>query len=116
MYLLKLEGLIDATEKVREAASSTERPEVIQGSGEEEEEEDIFCCVNGKEKHAITLWLRAQNSNFHPTFIRLPGKAEKDLSAHSAYPTLGLDSTLPQYRPAAHDTVFLPKQDEYPIW
>lgn len=112
IYLLKLEGPLGTPEKVREATSSAELPEVIQGSGDGGDA--AFCRVNGNEKIAIALWLGRQKSSFNPTFVRLPGKAK--LSADSAYPTLGLELTLPQNRPVADDIVFRPMQNEFPVW
>lgn len=41
--------------------------------------------------------------------------AAKQLSSVSAYPTLGIDSTLPQYR-ATSASSFLPRPEQYPVW
>ncbi|KAI8949820.1 hypothetical protein F4801DRAFT_551682 [Xylaria longipes] len=43
--------------------------------------------------------------------------AAKDLSTTSAYPTLGVDATMPQCRPSlADDTSPIPTQSQYPVW
>lgn len=73
-----------------------------------------FVRVDGITKRAIEQWLATQATcNYRPNFVRL-SMAKKELAEDSLYPTLGIDSTLPQYRglpPAG--TV---GQDEYPVW
>ncbi|KAK4227410.1 hypothetical protein QBC38DRAFT_499409 [Podospora fimiseda] len=48
----------------------------------------------------------------------LPISTEKSLSAFSIHPTLGIESTLPQYRiDSLHNSRgLLPKQGQYPVW
>ncbi|TVY73486.1 hypothetical protein LSUE1_G007573 [Lachnellula suecica] len=113
MYLLKLEGPLNTSDRIREAGSLRASPEIIQGSGDDGEA--AFCQIDRKAKYAISFWLRAQNLTFKPTLVRLPGNAAKDFSTYSRYPTLGLDSTLLQYRPAKNQS-FRPGQEEYPVW
>jgi hypothetical protein len=50
---------------------------------------------------------------FQPFFQRY-AKAEKALSTTSLYPTLGIDTTLPQNRLSRHEVTF-PTQDQYPV-
>ncbi|KAM5513656.1 hypothetical protein FOXYSP1_04623 [Fusarium oxysporum f. sp. phaseoli] len=60
-------------------------------------------------------WLRENPyPGFTPTFIR-DLNAPKDLSSTSFHPTLGLDTTLPQYR-LGSDEIPRPAQKEYPVW
>jgi hypothetical protein len=80
-----------------------EPPEAIKGIGDEGEA--IFCRIDVDAKQAIIDWLSAQNIKSKPTFVCI-SKAEKDLSSHSMYPTLGLDTTLPQNRPGDKITSF----------
>ena len=61
------------------------------------------------------MWLSEQHIGFAPTFVRV-SKSGKDLSKSSMYPTLGVDSTLPQYRPNSLDAEFMPSQNQYPVW
>ena len=42
--------------------------------------------------------------------------ARKDLCDWSAYPTLGLDTTLPQHRSRTSTEKYVPRQREYPVW
>ncbi|TAQ87655.1 hypothetical protein B7494_g4038 [Chlorociboria aeruginascens] len=101
-YLLKLEGSLNTAEKIRIAAGMQQLPRCRQGQGEEEAA--AFCEVDGVQKQAITAWLASQTgtSNFKPTFVRIT-QARKEFSA-SWYPTLGIDSTLPQYRASAENS------------
>ncbi|WAO95829.1 Putative gamma-glutamylcyclotransferase [Fusarium falciforme] len=76
-----------------------------------------FCKVNGPEKPAIEIFLPESKirSTFCPTFIRI-SIARKELSMNSIYPTLGVDSTMPQHRLQNHNDNAQPTQNEYPIW
>ncbi|KAH7173036.1 hypothetical protein DER46DRAFT_679136 [Fusarium sp. MPI-SDFR-AT-0072] len=57
-----------------------------------------FFKINGIDKLTIEGWLRENPyPDLTPTFIR-DLHAPKVLSSTSFYPTLGLDTTLPQYR------------------
>lgn len=115
-YLFKLEGPLNILEKVESVANLGKTPEALKATGDNGDNGDaVFCCVNREAKQAITNWLSAQNIKFKPTFARI-SKAEKALSTNSAYPTLGLDSTLPQNRPNDHGTNFYPAQNQYPVW
>lgn len=62
---------------------------------------------------------------YKPTMIRA-SVAAKELSSTSLYPTLGISTTLPQFRPDNHplesvsisdsSSPFRPAQNEYPVW
>ncbi len=75
-----------------------------------------FCVVDATAKANIEAWLTStgSESSFQPIFIRY-SKAEKALTS-TLYPTLGIDTTLPQYRP---DTISAepnsPAQNKYPV-
>jgi len=81
----------------------------------DEGDDSLFCTVDGRGKYEILCWLATQNTSFKPTFARIFQKATKDFSAHSIYPSLGVESTLPQYR-ATNTSSFSPSQNEYPLW
>ncbi|RDW75383.1 hypothetical protein BP6252_06525 [Coleophoma cylindrospora] len=118
IYLLKLEGALDTSKKVQEAGNLIRLPETLQGTGEDGDA--TFCQVDGCTKLEIDDWVSRQDLKFQPVFIRIK-MAYKELSNESIYPTLGQNSTLPQYRPQeAHlqtDTrSFIPSQSQYPVW
>ena len=115
-YLIKLDGPFDTPIKVQEAASLSKVPDCKNGT----DDDGIlskFCVIDGNAKSAILAHLSAQLSSFQPIFVRV-SKAAKNLSSDSPYPTLSLDTTLPQHRPRANvcSTIFLPAQDQYPVW
>ncbi|KAJ3456644.1 hypothetical protein MRS44_016667 [Fusarium solani] len=76
-----------------------------------------FCKVNGLEKLAIETILSKSKIYLAscPTFIRI-SVARKELSANSIYPTLGVDSTMPQHRLGNQNDSPQPTQHEYPVW
>ncbi len=127
-YLVLLEDVLSKPEHVQAAANLLEPPETVQAASETGNAN--FCRINGGIKNSIQNWLSQQKSTFKPTFVRL-SKAKKDLSATSIYPSLGLDSTLPQHRlPSSFNTdtgplqrpdftnhtACSPLQNEYPVW
>ncbi|EOD52237.1 putative aig2-like protein [Neofusicoccum parvum UCRNP2] len=72
----------------------------------------LFLRIPATTKRAIETYLASSSTGSRPpTFIRL-SIAHKDLSPHSAHPTLGIDATLPQHRGPGRR----PHQDEYPVW
>ncbi|KAG4263728.1 hypothetical protein FPRO06_03360 [Fusarium proliferatum] len=74
-----------------------------------------FFKINGMDKLAIEGWLKQYlHPGFKPTIIKDP-YAQKDLSPTSLYPTLGIDTTLPQFRPGPAATP-RPLQNECPVW
>jgi hypothetical protein len=119
IYTLKLEGPISTPQKVQIVANLSTIPESFHGGGEEGDA--IFCKVGGQTKMAIEEWLSIHiGINFRPLFV-LGGKAYKELSPHSLYPTLGKDATLPQYRPQdphLFDTApsFGQAHDHFSVW
>jgi len=119
IYALKLDGPISTPQKVQIAANLSTIPESYHGSGEEGDA--VFCKVNGRTKMAVENWLSTQkDTSFKPLFV-LEGRAYKELSPHSLYPTLGKDATLPQYRPQDPHHPDTPASfgrthDQFPVW
>jgi hypothetical protein len=119
IYALKLDGLISTPQKVQTAANLANIPVVYHGSGEEGDA--VFCKVDGVAKMAIENWLSKQKEiSFRPLFVP-EGKAYKELSSYSLYPTLGKDATLPQYRPQEPHLLDTPAsfgrtRDQFPVW
>ena len=127
-YLILLEGILNTPKSIQDAANLSELPHTVQADSETRDA--VFCEIDGTIKQSIENWLSQQKSTFKPTFIRI-SKAKKDLDSNSIYPTLGLESTLPQHRcssdpgfkatlaqspdPSNH-TVCSVLQDEYPAW
>ncbi|KAF5636961.1 hypothetical protein F25303_8164 [Fusarium sp. NRRL 25303] len=115
-FLIKLEGPLNSVQAVIQAAglwcpSSTEVLAATNISGRP----CSFFKINGMDKLAIEGWLEGYpHPGFKPTIIKDP-YAQKDLSPTSLYPTLGTDTTLPQFRsgPAATPR---PSQNECPVW
>jgi dsDNA-binding SOS-regulon protein len=112
-YILKLEGPLDTAAKVQEAANLEVLPAITPGTGELGDAS--FVTMDTTARDAIAVWLSKQRTNFVPTFVRI-SKSGKDLSEHSMYPTLGVDTTLPQYRADSLDAKFVPTQNQYPVW
>ena len=116
-YLILLRGVLDTPEKIQAAAKLPEPPLAVQASSETKTEDSLFCRIDSNTKQALETWLSHQNPTFKPLFVRV-SKAKKDLAATTIHPTLGIDSTLPQYRLSfSHRTHSpTPLQDEYPVW
>ncbi|KAI9932779.1 hypothetical protein ASPWEDRAFT_178225 [Aspergillus wentii DTO 134E9] len=111
-YMVKLEGPLDSPQKVQTLGKMLELPAVREGSGATGDA--CFCLINGKIKATIAWALKGEA--FVPTFIRI-NTADKSLSGCCFAPTLGFcDPTLPQNRVDDASHVFLPKQNQYPVW
>ncbi|RKU47715.1 hypothetical protein DL546_000765 [Coniochaeta pulveracea] len=132
-YILRLGGPIFNAQALKDFADLPTLPDVLHGSsigndsntveGDDADEETVkqdtdcqFCVVDRKTRLKILKKLAEIQSTFRPTFIR-DAKAKKELSPYSLCPTLGIDTTLPQFRPNsfAHSP-FPPLQDQYPVW
>lgn len=127
-YLILLEGILSTPKSIQDAAKLSEPPRAVQAASETQDA--VFCSIDGNTKQSIENWLSQQKPTFRSTFVRL-SKAKKDLAPTSIYPTLGVESTLPQHRYSSDlnfDTT-LPRrrgssscatypvhQDEYPVW
>lgn len=119
---LRARYLVKLTEKLTPAliqtmGGSDAIPEVVRGQGDGEDgegQEAQFIIIDSLTKNLLTS--HPQWPVWNSTLVRIPSPAAKDLSQHSAYPTLGIDTTLPQHRPATISASFLPAQDRYPVW
>ncbi|KAI0880791.1 uncharacterized protein GGS22DRAFT_197360 [Annulohypoxylon maeteangense] len=115
IYLLKLEGPLSNVTQVKSAAGSLETPPELRGT-DDSGEPTTFCKINSEDKEKILDYLSRQGSRFQPTFVRY-SKAEKDLSVVSAYPSLGIDTTMPQHRPVStEDLKLCPAPNQFPVW
>ncbi|TVY46871.1 hypothetical protein LOCC1_G002792 [Lachnellula occidentalis] len=119
IFALKLEGPISTPQKVQVAASLPTVPESYHGSSEGGDA--VFCKVDGRSRLAIENWLSTRKeTTFRPLFVP-EGRAYKELCPHSLYPTLGKDTTLPQYRPQslhllAQAPFFGRTGTQFPVW
>lgn len=99
--------------EVQAAAQMSAAPKTFTGN-DEEGCDVVFCQLDTIAQEQIKLYLHKIGSRFQPTFVP-HSQARKDLSEHSAYPMLGLDTTLPQYRLQNEDDFVKPKQTQYPV-
>ncbi|KAI1292369.1 hypothetical protein F5Y03DRAFT_388299 [Xylaria venustula] len=112
-FLLKLEGKIPTVAAAQAIGKLDHAPLKYEGENEDGETAE-FCIVNTDAKKKILQGLMDLESTVQPFFIRLP-EAEKDLSAICRFPTLGIDTTMPQHRVDSKVRP-APGQDEYPVW
>lgn len=108
--LVKLEGPLDSADQVMVAANLSSPPKIVEGTNVDGSNA-LFCRINAVAKVAIQSWLLEKKHFFEPFFV-FYSKARKELSDTSAYPTLGIDTTLPQYRTVLPS----PTQMQYPVW
>jgi hypothetical protein len=110
-YIVKLEE--DLTVEVIQKVSRLKQAlEIVKGSGEDGDAR--FCVVDWGTRQALLDHF--SETRFRPTVVRITRPAEKAFSSDSRYPTLGLDTTLPQHRCSERGGPFRPAQDEYPVW
>ncbi|KAI0878319.1 hypothetical protein GGS24DRAFT_518110 [Hypoxylon argillaceum] len=112
-FLLKLEGQIPTAAAAQAIGKLDHQPLKYEGENEDGVRTE-FCIVNTDAKKKILQGLTDLKSAAQPLFIRLP-EAEKDLSAVCRFPTLGIDTTMPQHRLGSSERP-APGQDEYPVW
>ncbi|PYI05374.1 hypothetical protein BO78DRAFT_447422 [Aspergillus sclerotiicarbonarius CBS 121057] len=114
-FLVKLEGPLSTPTKVQELSGSLTTPILKEGEGIGETSTTNFCLITGSMKLAILSALAG--TLFSPTFIRV-NLSPKHLSDYSIAPTLGhdVDPTLPQNRATDAEEIFLPTQNQYPVW
>ncbi|KAF2796738.1 hypothetical protein K505DRAFT_225691, partial [Melanomma pulvis-pyrius CBS 109.77] len=111
-YLLKLEGAYDTLPNLRKTAGLMKISGKLRTAVDENNETSTFLTIDDRTKTA----LQHRPAFEHATFIHL-AIAGKDLSPDSLYPMLGVDTTLPQFRPSSHeDRRAVPAQDQYPVW
>ncbi|CAG9981034.1 unnamed protein product [Clonostachys byssicola] len=112
IYLVKLEGSIPDAAALQQLAELPAPPEIKTDQGETTE---LFAVINGKDKEKLLANLPTGSS----TTIISVSRACKYLSHDSAYPILGLDTTLPQNRlssPIADHEKLQPGNEDYPVW
>ncbi|PTB62992.1 hypothetical protein BBK36DRAFT_1087323, partial [Trichoderma citrinoviride] len=73
-----------------------------------------FCLLSGSQKTEFLDVVSKAYPSYKPMLIRT-SVASKELSS-SLYPTLGADTTLPQFRNNSLCEVIRPTQHEYPVW
>lgn len=110
VYAVLLSGLLDSSAKIQSIAGLSVPPRI--SSVESEGDASTVCYVNAGAKQRILDWLAHEGSDFKPVFMTF-SIAPKQLSTASAYPTLGLDSTLPQHRSGEATQ---PSQYQFPVW
>lgn len=109
--LCLLEGPLESAEKVRIAAGLPTLPKVHKGLDDDGKPLD-FVVLDAQE--TIRLVSAFEGQVFQPKLTCIPSPADKELSPTSPYPLLGIDTTLPQYRPQGTDLVY-PAQNQYPV-
>ncbi|KAL7934412.1 hypothetical protein V8C35DRAFT_302515 [Trichoderma chlorosporum] len=123
-YLLKLERssgrFAEGAELLR--CLST-KPNIFTGR-DDDGNKTLFCLLTNSERAEL---LSALPKARQPPLIRI-SVARKALSSTSLYPTLGVDTTLPQFRPdnnmleqdyphsSSSSSRIGPAQSEYPVW
>ncbi|KAF4984869.1 hypothetical protein FZEAL_22 [Fusarium zealandicum] len=112
-FLVKLEGPLSTVEALAEAANmpclSTQS---IVKATDDINQISSFCKINGNAKIHIQQFVSQSPTTrgFSPIFIRY-SRARESLSFDSIYPTLGIDSTLPQHRLESPESA-----PRYPVW
>ncbi|KAJ4856964.1 gamma-glutamyl cyclotransferase, AIG2-like domain-containing protein [Trichoderma breve] len=103
-YLLKMEHEVDRCSKSADLLRYLpKKPKVFSGK-DDDGNKTLFCLLTCSEK---AEFLSALPPGRPPMLIRV-SIAQKNLSATSLYPTLGIDTTLPQFRPN--------NSADYPVW
>ncbi|KAL2064461.1 hypothetical protein VTL71DRAFT_4955 [Oculimacula yallundae] len=115
-YIIKLDHELSA-ERIKELSKLENIPEIKTGwnDGDDDErtaEEAQFCIISASTRSIILSTPSLRNKSL--TIIKLVEPAPKELSSHSRYPTLGVETTLPQFRLEAGEAPN-PQQNEYPI-
>jgi AIG2-like family. len=113
-YLVKLKSPIDSPRKIQDIAATLQPPITVKGTGTSNNEA-TFCLISSAMKNKILSHLGSRGHLL--TFIRI-SMADKDLSDYCMEPMIGsdIDPTLPQHRARNDEHIFLPAQDQYPVW
>ena len=106
-YLLRLEPPLSDLQLV-ETLIGCQNP--LEVEVDDDDPSVRFCRLTASQRGILL-----SKSSFHPTLIRLSLSSRKDLDPDSKYPTLGIESTLPQHRLQTAELA-LPSQDQYPVW
>ncbi|KAF7549499.1 hypothetical protein G7046_g8333 [Stylonectria norvegica] len=110
-YLFKLETPLGDIAALMKIIGTSNTPNIFHGT-DETSKPVTFCQVDSAMKWQIEKFLLGKSTQ--PTFVPF-SLAEKDLSSFSRFPTLGIDTTLPQHRPIGGQS-FYPAQNDYPVW
>ena len=118
LFLLKLGKAslgepLSTLDEVQAAAQMSAAPKIFTGD-DEDGGEVTFCQLDTIAQENIRSYLINIGSRFQPTFVPY-SQARKDLDEHSAYPMLGLDTTLPQNRLQNQNDIVKPRQSQYPV-
>ncbi|KAK4465147.1 hypothetical protein QBC42DRAFT_315466 [Cladorrhinum samala] len=117
-FLLKLDGPLSDVASLKAAIGHGAVTKTFAGQ-DDSGSPATFCRVDSLGRDKVLAYIDALGVSFSPVFVR-DSKAEKSLSSFSIYPTLGIDSTLPQHRIGSSwlngFRLPLPKQDQYPVW
>ncbi|PTB38616.1 hypothetical protein M441DRAFT_146048 [Trichoderma asperellum CBS 433.97] len=124
-YLVKLEHdsplSTDSAELIR---CLPKKPRILTGL-DDDGKTTQFCLLSDSQKAEFLDALFKARPFYEPTLIRA-SVASKDPSSTTLYPTLGVDTTLPQFRLDKNKSEnnissnffssARPAQDEYPVW
>ncbi|PMB69031.1 hypothetical protein BM221_005617 [Beauveria bassiana] len=113
MYLLRTEESLPTIATIQELLNA-DKIEVVSGIDDEGKSVQFAYLTAQMKRLLINNLALSGNTYFRPSFIRV-SVAKKDISDDSRYPTLGIDSTLPQYRAPSASSCFQPLQNEYPV-
>lgn len=115
-YLMRLGGPLSTPSQIQNIAHLPTSPVTIEGLADDGTAATFVRLPHTVVTH-LSAWLTTAGVLAHqrPAFIRL-SEAEKDFSPDSPYPTLGIDTTLPQHRSNGSTATFRPFQDELPVW
>lgn len=112
VYVFQLKGPFDSITALERLTGV--KAEARSGENDDGNSAD-FARITGAQKRTIENWLSLASIAHRPMYIRL-SQSPKELSPHSAYPTLGIDSILPLHRASSPEHSFAPAQTEYPVW
>ena len=104
---------LSTLDEIQAAAQMSAAPKIFIGD-DEDGGEVTFCQLEAIAQEHIRSYLMKIGSRFQPTFVPY-SQAGKDLDEHSAYPMLGLDTTLPQNRLQNQNDFVKPRQSQYPV-
>lgn len=108
-YLLKLEYPLDSPIMLQAVMQWQCAPRLIPGV-DDDGELVYFCSFSSQQRAEI---MENMLNSSHLTFLPIT-TARKELSSFSRYPTLGLDSTMPQNR--QDKELILPMDNTYPVY
>lgn len=114
MTLLKLDRATFSTASQVQVLANLDRvPLTIPGT-DDDEKPVRFCILDSHQNELVTQALSSLTLQQQPTLISV-SIAEKNLSRHSVHPFLGIDTTLPHYRPTQEEyRRCLPAQNQFP--